>query len=144
MTSDPNSNTPNGAALFLPEAANQILSLNNPQTFEEGDTMVGMRGYCWLRYASTESSRALAHVNIRMVTFENISQLVTNPVMGRADEGNEGPSSENLLWAGACFLCHDSNLGVTSFDTTKIESKAKRKLVSETGIYLSATQIRSV
>ena len=122
-----------------PEASNQILSLTNPQTFDEADTLIGLRGYCWLRFNPEAGSRALAHVNIRLVQFENISQITLNPVMGRADDGNEGPSSENLLWAGHCHTLCDDQAYPREFKVTDIESKAKRKLVSESGIYISAS-----
>ncbi len=136
---EPGEGTPNGAGLFLPEASNQILSLTNPQTFDEADTLIGLRGYCWLRFNPEAGSRALAHVNIRLVQFENISQITLSPVMGRADDGNEGPSSENLLWAGHCHTLCDDQAYPREFKVTDIESKAKRKLVSESGIYISAS-----
>ena len=53
---EPGEGTPNGAGLFLPEASNQILSLTNPQTFDEADTLIGLRSYCWLRFNPEEGS----------------------------------------------------------------------------------------
>jgi len=136
---EPNVDTPNGAALFLSEGGIAMISGDERQSFDEADTLIGLRGYCWLRYDATPDARALAHVNVRMLDFEFISQVATPIPMGRADEGDEGPSSENLLWAGHTVMACDGNGALSVFSPGLIESKAKRKLKNESGIYISAS-----
>jgi len=136
---EPGQTTLNGAAMFLSEGGIAVLSGDERQSFDEADTLIGLRGYCWLRFDGSTDARALAHVNIRLVQFEFIDQVATPLAMGRADEGDEGPSSENLLWAGHTIMCCDGGGAISQFTPAVIESKAKRKLANESGIYISAS-----
>jgi len=136
---EPGAGTLNGAALFLSEGGIANLSADERQSFDEADTLIGLRGYAWLRYDATPDARALAHLNVRLVQFEFINEVATPIAMGRADEGDEGPSSENLLWAGHTIMACDGNGAISQFTPAIIESKAKRKLANESGIYISAS-----
>jgi len=133
----PTSTDSNGFILFGAQGQLAALGLNQLQGFEEGDTLMALRGYCWIN-GTRADMRAFCHCEIRLLTYEFVSQMQPSAVMGRNDDGNEGPSSEDLLWAGHTHILQSGDSTV-EFAPANIESKAMRKLKSETGLYFSAT-----